>query len=159
MRSSSHHVSPVSVFTSGFWASSGAPLPCLPPSDRLRPPAKPSERLASSGAEPVARRQHAVHYLAQAERAAGQLYTWHQRAWLDRLTIEQRTCVPRCPQHHHRRHRVCLESVAASTGAHQEIGLGDYLIGATADVEGLELATLNVRRFPMIKDLQAPFRA
>ncbi|HEX5294680.1 MAG TPA: hypothetical protein VFX25_37915 [Streptosporangiaceae bacterium] len=38
-------------------------------------------------------------------------------------------------------------------------GLGDCLIAATADVEGLELATLNVRHFPMIKDLRAPFRA
>jgi predicted nucleic acid-binding protein len=42
--------------------------------------------------------------------------------------------------------------------SHQGIGLGDYLIAATADVEGLDLATLNVRQFPMIKDLQAPFR-
>jgi len=42
--------------------------------------------------------------------------------------------------------------------SHQGIGLGD-LITATADVEGLDLATLNVRHFPMIKDLQAPFRA
>jgi predicted nucleic acid-binding protein len=32
-------------------------------------------------------------------------------------------------------------------------GLGDYLIAATAEVEGLDLATLNVRHFPMIKDL------
>jgi predicted nucleic acid-binding protein len=42
--------------------------------------------------------------------------------------------------------------------ANQGIGLGDYLIAATADVEGLDLATLNVRHFPMIQDLQAPFR-
>jgi predicted nucleic acid-binding protein len=42
--------------------------------------------------------------------------------------------------------------------SHQGIGLGDYLIAATADVEGLDLATLNVRHFPMIKDLEAPFR-
>ncbi len=42
--------------------------------------------------------------------------------------------------------------------SHQGIGLGDYLIAATAEVEGLDLATLNVRHFPMIKDLQAPFR-
>lgn len=42
--------------------------------------------------------------------------------------------------------------------SHQGIGLGDYLIAATAEVEGLDLATLNVRRFPMIKDLRAPFR-
>ena len=37
------------------------------------------------------------------------------------------------------------------------IGLGDYLVAATAEVERLELATLNVRRFPMFKDLVAPF--
>jgi len=30
------------------------------------------------------------------------------------------------------------------------IGLGDYLEAATALVEGLELATLNVRHIPMI---------
>lgn len=42
--------------------------------------------------------------------------------------------------------------------SHQGIGLGDYLIAATAEVEGLNLATLNVRRFPMIPDLEAPFR-
>ena len=39
----------------------------------------------------------------------------------------------------------------------QGIGLGDYMIAATADVEGLELATLNVRHFPMIEELKAPF--
>jgi len=42
--------------------------------------------------------------------------------------------------------------------AHQGIGLGDYLVAATAQVEGLELATLNVRHFPMIKGLRPPFR-
>jgi len=42
--------------------------------------------------------------------------------------------------------------------SHQGIGLGDYLIAATAEVEGLDLATLDVRRFPMIEDLKAPFR-
>lgn len=41
--------------------------------------------------------------------------------------------------------------------SHQGIGLGDYLIAATADVEGLELATLNVKHFPMFPDLQNPF--
>jgi predicted nucleic acid-binding protein len=41
--------------------------------------------------------------------------------------------------------------------SHSGIGLGDYLIAATAQVEGLELATLNVRHFPMFKDLSAPF--
>ena len=42
--------------------------------------------------------------------------------------------------------------------SHPGIGLGDYLIAATADVNGLDLATLNVRHFPMIGDLQSPFR-
>jgi predicted nucleic acid-binding protein len=42
--------------------------------------------------------------------------------------------------------------------SHQGIGLGDCLIAATADVEGLDLATLNARHFPMVKDLEAPFR-
>jgi predicted nucleic acid-binding protein len=38
------------------------------------------------------------------------------------------------------------------------IGLGDYLIAATADVRGLQLATLNVKHFPMFKGLRPPFR-
>jgi predicted nucleic acid-binding protein len=42
--------------------------------------------------------------------------------------------------------------------SHQAIGLGDYLVGATADVEGLELATLNVRHYPMFPGLEAPFQ-
>jgi predicted nucleic acid-binding protein len=37
------------------------------------------------------------------------------------------------------------------------IGLGDYLIAATALTEGLELATLNIRHFPMFPDLARPF--
>ena len=41
--------------------------------------------------------------------------------------------------------------------AHSGIGLGDYLIAATADVEGLDLATLNVRQYPMFPGLAAPF--
>ncbi|KAA1250650.1 type II toxin-antitoxin system VapC family toxin [Mycobacterium simiae] len=41
--------------------------------------------------------------------------------------------------------------------SHNRIGLGDYLIAATADVQGLELATLNVRHFPMFEHLQPPF--
>lgn len=41
--------------------------------------------------------------------------------------------------------------------SHSGIGLGDYLISATADVKGHQLATLNVRRFPMFKDLRPPF--
>lgn len=42
--------------------------------------------------------------------------------------------------------------------SHNGIGLGDYLIAATAHTEGLELATLNVKHFPMFPDLSAPFR-
>lgn len=42
--------------------------------------------------------------------------------------------------------------------SHTSIGLGDYLIAATADVRGFELATLNVRHFPMFDSLRAPFR-
>lgn len=41
--------------------------------------------------------------------------------------------------------------------SHPGIGLADYLIAATADVGGLELATLNVKHFPMFKRLRAPF--
>lgn len=43
--------------------------------------------------------------------------------------------------------------------SHTGIGLGDYLIAATADVKGLELATLNVRHFPMFDGLTPPFGA
>jgi predicted nucleic acid-binding protein len=41
--------------------------------------------------------------------------------------------------------------------AHMGIGLGDYLVAATAQIEGCELATLNVRHFPMFQGLQPPF--
>jgi predicted nucleic acid-binding protein len=41
--------------------------------------------------------------------------------------------------------------------SHGGTGLGDYLIAATAQVEGCDLATLNVRHFPMFKGLKAPF--
>ena len=42
--------------------------------------------------------------------------------------------------------------------SHTGIGLGDYLIAATADVRGAALATLNVRHFPMFTGLRPPFR-
>lgn len=42
--------------------------------------------------------------------------------------------------------------------SHAGIGLGDYLMAATADVKGLELATLNVRHFPMFAKLHPPFK-
>lgn len=41
--------------------------------------------------------------------------------------------------------------------SHSGIGLGDYLIAATADVKGYQLATLNVKHFPMFKGLRPPF--
>ena len=41
--------------------------------------------------------------------------------------------------------------------SHSGIGLGDYLIAATALSEGLELATLNTRRYPMFPELARPF--
>lgn len=41
--------------------------------------------------------------------------------------------------------------------SHAAIGLGDYLIAATADLAGLDLATLNVRHYPMFKGLRPPF--
>jgi predicted nucleic acid-binding protein len=41
--------------------------------------------------------------------------------------------------------------------SHSGIGLADYLIAATAELHGLTLATLNVRRFPMFSNLESPF--
>lgn len=49
------------------------------------------------------------------------------------------------------------EFMRAHRRAHAGVGLGDYLIAATVDVEGLDLATLNVRHFPMFPGLPAPF--
>ena len=42
--------------------------------------------------------------------------------------------------------------------SHSGIGLADYLIAATAQTLGADLATLNVRHFPMFGGLKAPFR-
>jgi hypothetical protein len=41
--------------------------------------------------------------------------------------------------------------------SHSGIGLGDYLIAATALTEGLEFATLNIRHYPMFSDLARPY--
>lgn len=41
--------------------------------------------------------------------------------------------------------------------SHSSIGLGDYLIAATAETLGARLATLNVRHFPMFPGLEPPF--
>lgn len=42
--------------------------------------------------------------------------------------------------------------------SHSGIGVADYLIAATALDNGCELATLNVKHFPMFADLAPPFR-
>lgn len=41
--------------------------------------------------------------------------------------------------------------------SHHGIGIADYLIAATAEATGEDLATLNVRHFPMFPDLRPPF--
>ena len=41
--------------------------------------------------------------------------------------------------------------------SHNGISLGDYLVAATAETEGCELATLNVRHYPMFGRLRPPF--
>jgi hypothetical protein len=43
--------------------------------------------------------------------------------------------------------------------SHDGIGPGDYLVAAVAEVNGLELATLNVRHFPLFPGLAPPFPA
>ena len=42
--------------------------------------------------------------------------------------------------------------------SHSGIGLGDYLVAATVQVEGLDLATLNVKHYPMVPGLGAAFQ-
>lgn len=42
--------------------------------------------------------------------------------------------------------------------SHSGIGLGDYLIAATAEVKGYRLGTLNVKHFPMFQGLWPPLR-
>jgi len=49
------------------------------------------------------------------------------------------------------------ELMRAYRRSHSGIGLGDYLVAATALLGGLELATLNVRHFPMFQGLEPPF--
>ena len=43
--------------------------------------------------------------------------------------------------------------------SHQGIATADLIIAATAEELGLELATLNVRHFPMFAGLRAPYDA
>jgi hypothetical protein len=49
------------------------------------------------------------------------------------------------------------ELMRAYRRSHSGVGLGDYVVAATALIEGCELATLNVRHFPMFPGLQPPF--
>lgn len=42
--------------------------------------------------------------------------------------------------------------------SHTGIGIADYLVAATALELGAELATLNVKHFPMFDDLRPPFQ-
>ncbi len=41
--------------------------------------------------------------------------------------------------------------------SHHTISIVDYIIAATAHVRALELATLNIRHFPMFNELHPPF--
>lgn len=41
--------------------------------------------------------------------------------------------------------------------SHPGIDLADYLIAATAEEEGAELVTLNVKHFPMVESLRPPW--
>ncbi len=50
------------------------------------------------------------------------------------------------------------EFMRSYRASHTGIGLGDYLIAASADLHGLALATLNTKHFPMFAGLRAPFR-
>jgi predicted nucleic acid-binding protein len=58
------------------------------------------------------------------------------------------------------------ESVARTAGelgrgirrSHKGIGVADLIIAATAERARLPLATTNVRHFPMLKGLRAPYR-
>jgi predicted nucleic acid-binding protein len=49
------------------------------------------------------------------------------------------------------------EFMRAFRRSHQGIGIADYLISATAEVRGVELATLNTKHFPMFPGLRPPF--
>ncbi|MGC0273361.1 type II toxin-antitoxin system VapC family toxin [Pseudactinotalea sp. Z1739] len=53
--------------------------------------------------------------------------------------------------------RTAGEFVRQYRRSHTGIGLPDYLIAATAAHAGAEIATLNVRHFPMFQELRPPF--
>lgn len=43
-------------------------------------------------------------------------------------------------------------------GSHAGIGAVDYLVAGTVAALGADLLTSNVRHFPMLEDLQPPYR-
>jgi predicted nucleic acid-binding protein len=49
------------------------------------------------------------------------------------------------------------ELMRAYRRANPGISLDDYMVAATAQLEGCNLATLNVRHFPMFPHIRAPF--
>lgn len=49
------------------------------------------------------------------------------------------------------------EYLRAFRRSHPRIDLVDYLVAATAALHGAQLATLNVRHFPMVAGLRAPW--
>lgn len=49
------------------------------------------------------------------------------------------------------------ELARAYRRTHPGVDIADYLIAATVEVLGAELETLNVRHFPMVPDLRAPY--
>ncbi|GAC1361452.1 MAG: hypothetical protein NVSMB32_00450 [Actinomycetota bacterium] len=49
------------------------------------------------------------------------------------------------------------EEAGAALAAHPGIDFADFLIAATAEVAGMELVTLNIKHFPMLKRLQSPY--
>jgi len=53
--------------------------------------------------------------------------------------------------------RRAAEHLRRFRGSHPGIDLIDYAIGATAELNDAALATLNIRHFPMFKDIRAPW--
>jgi len=49
------------------------------------------------------------------------------------------------------------EMMRSFSRSHSGIGLGNYLVAATAETQGLGLATLNTRHYPMFPDLEPAF--
>jgi predicted nucleic acid-binding protein len=88
------------------------------------------------------------------------------------VTVAQVLGGMRSPERHETRRLLAVlrkvpvdERVAIEAGSlqrrfrasHRGIDLGDYLLAGTCVVAGLELATLNVKHFPMFPELAPPF--